>query len=132
MKGFTLIELIIYIAIVAVMLVLASGFAWNIIHGDVKAMVHREVQQNARFAMEKMTRAIRDGQDPTAVFTITDGILEQSGTALTTEQVRVTNLEFTPVDTSYKINISVEYYNPDNRSEYEASVDMETTALPRQ
>lgn len=132
MKSFTLIELIVYIAIVAVILILASGFAWNIIHGDIKAMVYREVQQNARFAMEKMTRAIRDGQDPLVIFTNIGGILYQNGIALTTDQIRVTNLSFTLIDNTYKINLSIAYYNPDNRPEYEASVDMESTALARQ
>jgi len=130
-KGFTLIELIIYIAIVSAVLVLITDFTWNVIYGNVKSQSVREAQQNARFAMLKITRAIRVGQNPTTVFTLNDGILYESGVALTTDRVRVTNLNFTSVTNGYKINIRVEYYNPANRNEYSALVDMESTTLLR-
>lgn len=130
-KGFTLIELIIYIAILSVVLVLITDFAWNILYGDVKSQTVRETQQNARFAMEKITRAIRAGQNPAIIFTVNNGMLYQSGVALTTERVKVTNLNFTSSANSYKINIRVEYYNPENRNEYKALVNMESTALSR-
>lgn len=130
-KGFTLIELIIYIAILSVVLVLITDFAWNILYGDVKSQTVRETQQNARFAMEKITRAIRAGQNPAIIFIVNNGILYQSGVALTTERVKVTNLNFTSSANSYKINIRVEYYNPENRNEYKALVNMESTALSR-
>lgn len=130
-KGFTLIELIIYIAIVSVVLVLVTGFSFNILYGNIKTQAVRETQQNARFALEKITRSIRAGQDP-SIFTVSDGILYQEGVALTTDQVRVTVLDFTSLDNSYRINIEVEYYNPDNRPEYKALVNMESTVLSRQ
>jgi len=66
------------------------------------------------------------------VFNLANGILYQNGTALTSNQVRVTNLVFTSFANAYKINLSVEYYNLDNRIEYQALVDMETTVVPRQ
>lgn len=132
MKGLTLIEFIIYIAILGVILVLIIGFSWNIIQGDIKIMAYREVQQNIRFSMEKITRAIRAGQNPSAVFILNNGVIYQNGVALTTDQVRVIGLEFTNINNAYKINLSIEYYNPDNRIEYEASVNLETTSMPRQ
>lgn len=131
MKGFTLIELIIYIAIVAVILVLASGFAWNIIQSDTKAACYREVQQNGRFAMEKITRALRAGEAAT-IFSVSGGILYQNGVEMTTEQVSVSNLQFTLVSNTYKINLAIEYNNPEGGSEYEASIDLESTVSPRQ
>ena len=132
MKGLTLIEFIIYIAILGAVLVLMVGFSWNIIHSDIKTMAYREAQQNSRFAMEKITRAIRAGHNPLTVFTLNNGIIYQNGAALTTDQVRATGLGFTNINNAYKINLSIEYYNPDNRLEYEASVDLETTSMPRQ
>lgn len=128
--GFTLIELIIYIAIVAIILAISSDFAWNIIQGDIKTTSLREVQQNGRFSMEKITRAIRAGQSP-SIFTISDGTLYQNGVALTTNQVRVTNLQFTSLANTYKINLSIEYFNPEGRNEYEASINLESTVKPR-
>lgn len=132
MKGLTLIEFIIYIVILGVILVLIIGFSWNIIQGDIKALAYREAQQNARFSMERITRTIRAGQDPLTVFNLNNGVIYQNGTALTTDQVKATNLEFTNIDNAYKINLSIEYYNPDNRPEYEAMINLESTAKPRQ
>ena len=126
MKGFTLIELIIYIAIVSLVLVLASNFAWDIIQGSARATCYREVQQNARFAMEKTTRALRAGSDP-SIFYVSEGILYQDGVALTTDQVKVTNFGITSIANTYKINLQVEYSNPGGRSEYKAEIDLNST-----
>jgi prepilin-type N-terminal cleavage/methylation domain-containing protein len=58
-KGFSLLELIIYIAIIGVFLVSVIQFTTTIIRAGEKAKVLNEVQQNARFAMERMKREIR-------------------------------------------------------------------------
>lgn len=128
--GFTLIELIIYIAIVTMVLILASDFAWNIIQGDTKAMVYREVQQNAQFAMEKITRALRFGQAP-GIFNISDDILYQDSIAITSDLVRVTNLQFVPIANTYQINLTIEYNNPSGRQEYQALIDLKSTVSAR-
>lgn len=132
MKAFTLIELIIYVAIVSVVLILISGFAWNIIYGNAKNAALREIQQNARFAMEKITQAIRAGQNPTTAFTVIDYTLYQGAVPLTTSQVKVTNLQFTLISNTYKINLSLEYKNPSGLTEYVAQLNLESTAAPRQ
>jgi hypothetical protein len=132
MKGLTLIEFIIYITVLVLILLIVANFSWNIIYSDIKATSYREVQQNARFAMEKISQSIRDGQDPLIVFSLSNGLLYQNGIALTSDQVRVTNLAFTSLDNTYKINLSIEYYNPENRIEYQALVDMENTIVARQ
>lgn len=129
-KGFSLIELLIYAAIVSGVLAVSSGFTWDIVQNDIKSASLREVQQNAWFSMEKITRAVRAGQNP-SIFTLANGVLSQNGVPLTTDQVRVTNLQFTSVSNTYKINLSVEYYNPGGRNEYQASMDLESTAMPR-
>ncbi len=126
MKGFTLIELIIYIAIVSVVLVLASSFTWDIIWGGTKATCYREVQQNARFAMEKIIRALRAGSDP-SIFYVSEDILYQDGVALTSDQVKVTNFTITSIANTYKINLEVGRINPWGRSEYEAVVGLNST-----
>lgn len=53
-QGFTLIEFIIYIAIVAFILVLMTGFLWDTISGDIKETSYQEVQQNGRFTLAKI------------------------------------------------------------------------------
>ena len=57
-KGFTIIELIIYIGIVSGILLVLFNFGWEIVYGDIKSQTIREVQQNSRFAMEKIIESI--------------------------------------------------------------------------
>ncbi len=124
--GFTLIELIIYIAIVSLVLILSSNFAWDIIQGNTKSNSFREVQQNSRFAIERVSRSLREGNDP-GIFTVSEGILYENETPLTTEQVEVTNFRVSPIANTYKINLTVEYNNISGRNEYEAESTLEST-----
>jgi len=59
MPGFTFIEFLIYIAIVSLVLVLTVGFGIDIFQGSIKNACWREVEQNTRFAMEKIERTVR-------------------------------------------------------------------------
>lgn len=126
MRGFTLIELIIYIGIVVAILLVAVNFAWEIIYGNVKAQSWREVQQNSRFAMEKISQALRNGQDP-SIFTVSNYVLYQNGIPLTTDRVKVTTFQITSITNGYKINLVIEHINPNNQSQYAASLATETT-----
>lgn len=65
-KGFTLIELMIYIAIVAGILIVATSFAWNVINSRTKTFVIQEVEQNGRFIIEKISRSALGAQSITA------------------------------------------------------------------
>lgn len=129
-KGFTLIELIIYIGIVVVVLLVAVNFSWEIIYGNVKAQSWREVQQNTRFAMEKISQALENGQNP-SIFTVTNNILYQNAVALTADRVKVTNLQITSITNAYKINLTIEHINPDNLNQYEAQLSTETSVSLR-
>ncbi len=60
-KGFTLIELMIYISIVTAALLVFTNFMVDVTHNAAKAKVAKEVQQNARLIMAKMTQEIRSG-----------------------------------------------------------------------
>ena len=107
-SGFTLIELIIYVAIISVVLFLMTGFLWNMVYGGAKATTQREIQQNARFAMERIIKAIRTGQNPNATFTVSNSILYQGAVPLTADQVKVTELQFNSVSNTYKVYLSLE------------------------
>jgi len=61
--GFTLIEFLLYLGIFVIVLVLTSGFLWNIIFGSIKASAYQEVQQNGSFAMTKITQEIKKALD---------------------------------------------------------------------
>jgi Tfp pilus assembly protein PilW len=125
-KGFTLIEFLLYTIILAMVLILAGGFLWDIIFGNIKETSYQEVQQNGRFALSKITQEIKKATGvntpppgsssnnlllamanpslhPT-VFDVVDGKLRITQGSngpyeLTSDQVAVTNIQFT--DLSY-------------------------------
>jgi len=53
----------IYISIAAVVLSSLFNFAWQIIYANIKAQAVREVQQNSRFAMEKIFEVVLSSND---------------------------------------------------------------------
>jgi type II secretory pathway pseudopilin PulG len=59
-QGSTLIELILYIALLAVFLSGAILFSWNIILSEAKSGTQREVIQNIRLASERISYEIRN------------------------------------------------------------------------
>jgi type II secretory pathway pseudopilin PulG len=59
-KGFTYIELLIYISIVTMMMVTLVPFAWNIIGSGAKSATQQEVVANARYMSERMKYEIRN------------------------------------------------------------------------
>jgi len=164
-KGFTLIEILIYTTIVAIFLVAAVNFSLDIIEGKAKARSMREVQQNTRFSIERMTQEIRRAsginlgqsvfdthpgilslampeaeKNPTIFDLSLDGALRiTQGTStpeiLTTNQVATTNLVFTNLSPlawskNIKINLTIQYKNPE-RKEFEATSIVETAVSLR-
>ncbi len=74
--GFTLIELILYIALVTLMLSALIPFAWNVIEGGVKVSVEQEVYSQARYLSERIKKEIRDGSAiNTCTYTASSGTL---------------------------------------------------------
>lgn len=158
-KSFTLIELLIYLGIVAGLLIASGAFTWSIIKGSVKSASVREVQQNGRLAMEIVTREIKaasginnpttgesadilslimsdSGLNPTIFELSDDKIFLSQGVdgpyALTTDQVLVSNLNFTNLsytDTpgTIRIEMTLDYNNLGELLEYNASIDLITT-----
>lgn len=59
LRGFSLIELLIYIAFVSIIAVVFVNFTLDLTGSAHKARVHQELQQNARFAMERVMQEIR-------------------------------------------------------------------------
>ena len=55
-KGFTLLEVIVYITIFAAILTVAILFTWDIIGSQTKSTVITEVNQNSRFILERVSR----------------------------------------------------------------------------
>jgi Tfp pilus assembly protein FimT len=59
-SGFSVIELIIYIALVAVFVTASILFAWDVIYGRVKSQAQREVNSDARLLANKISYEIRN------------------------------------------------------------------------
>jgi len=66
-NGFTLIELILYTALVSIIISGAILFAWDIIYGRVKSQVQQEVNQNLRLASKRIVYEVRNASDINSV-----------------------------------------------------------------
>ena len=153
-KGFSLMEIIIYVALVSTILTSVTYFAWDIIYGDIKTYVKREVQQNARFSLEKMAYEIRQANSIISIAAdnktleldsdpdVNKKITMQTGSAtpedITSDEVEVINGGFydrsytyggatEPATENVKIEMSINYYNPDDLNEWLAEEQYETT-----
>lgn len=62
-KGFTLIETILYVTIVSVMVVALVNFALNVIEGGVKSSNQQEVYSQVRYLSERIKQEIRNASD---------------------------------------------------------------------
>lgn len=81
-QGFTLVELMLYIAIIAGFLATTIFFAMRVVEGGQRGSAHMEIQQNVRVAMERMTREIRSAQDLNTISSTFDahpGVLSLEG-----------------------------------------------------
>lgn len=65
--GFTLIELILYMAIITIVLGALIPFAWDIIGGSVKSSAEQEVSSQGRYVSERIKLEIRDASGITSV-----------------------------------------------------------------
>lgn len=61
-RGFTLIEFLIYIAIVGTVLLATGAIGFNVLFGKAKLMAIEEVSQNARFTMERIAMSVRNAE----------------------------------------------------------------------
>lgn len=66
-KGFTLIELILYVAIITIVMGALIPFAWNVIEGSAKSGVEQEVSSQARYVSERIKYEIRRASGITSV-----------------------------------------------------------------
>lgn len=146
-KGFTLIELIIYLAIVSTVLVSISYLIIEIISGQTRAIAFQEVNQNIRFISQIVTKDIREaeaigslsadsmtltmpGDDIIYTFepvdlTLTRQLGVSAAEVLNTDRVEATgtfsDLSFTTRSANVGVELIIEYKNPDNLQDYKAS-----------
>lgn len=66
-KGFTFIELLLYISVVTILLSALIPFAWNVIEGQVKVATEQEVYSQARYVAERIKQEIRNANSINSV-----------------------------------------------------------------
>src|SRR3989344_1407650 len=66
-RGFTFIELILYVAIVTIILSAIVPFAWSAIETGVKSAVQQEVNSQARYVSERIKYEIRNSSGITSI-----------------------------------------------------------------
>lgn len=79
-KGFTFIEIILYISLVTLIMSALIPYAWNVIEGAAKSSVEQEVYSNATYVSERIKYEIRNAADicqPVQTTTLT--LLEAAG-----------------------------------------------------
>ena len=62
LTGFTLTEVLVYVAVLSIIISAVSGFLIWTVRSNTKAKVMRETQDNARRAMEIMTYEIKEAK----------------------------------------------------------------------
>lgn len=122
-KGFTLLEFILYFALIAIVISSITLFAVDVIRTRAKTAVIAEVEQNMRFGLQRILRTVRQAErlnvgasvlddddgvlsmdmasasNTPTVFDLADGVLRMKegtgpATALTSNRVVVSSLRF--------------------------------------
>jgi len=98
-KGFTLIEALVYIALVSGILIAATSFAWNIVNSRTMAFTTQEVEQNGRFIMQKISQIFKEANqiNNPAIGATTNSIeveMDDSGTEVVTISQNGTDIEY--------------------------------------
>jgi type II secretory pathway pseudopilin PulG len=163
--GFTLIEILVYIAVLGILMILLSSFLIWSNQSNIKAKTMRETLEDARRAIEIIAHEIKEAEsvytpttNPSQLSLETRNYLptgeessyidfflcnsslcfkkeSQNPAVLTKENVEVNNLVFTRIVSgdfsSIKIELGVNYRNPNNRPEYQTVVNLTSTASLR-
>src|SRR3989344_994108 len=150
-KGFTFIELLLYIAIVGTIFSSLVPFAWEVIGGGVRSAVDQEVDSNARLIMEKIKSKVRNAKSISVVsatsLTITEQdlsstVIDLSGGNIRLDAVNlnsadtlVTDLVFTDFSSASTKQVQIRFTIISNigqgRQEYGQSVILESSVEVR-
>jgi type II secretory pathway pseudopilin PulG len=154
-SGFSLIELLVYITITAVATVVFTAFTVDVINNAARLLIAKEVQQNARLVVSRITQEIKTADeivtvDPTALTLVDqsgttvsyyldtgdDTIYYDNGTtpeAISNAVVKITGLEFEPLSTNtIIIRLSLEQRQPSTKASRQYNMHLTSTVAPRQ
>jgi len=156
--GFTLIELLIYISISTAAILVFTSFMVDVTKSAARAKSTKEVQQNARLLLERLTQDIRTarsidsaGVNQIVLFdasnikvqyclTDTDKIVHYlkgegdcfiSTSELSSDQVRVTKLDFQQNSGTVKVDLTVQQKNQNPSTSEKSQISLSSTIVPR-
>ncbi|TSC85709.1 MAG: Uncharacterized protein G01um101416_823 [Microgenomates group bacterium Gr01-1014_16] len=147
-KGFTFIELLLYLAIVGTIFSSLVPFAWEVIEGGARSAVDQEVDSSARFIMEKIKSKVRNAKSISIASLISMTITEQDLSTTTIDllggnirlnavninsaDTMVTDLVFTDftsaVTKQVQIRFTIISSTGQGRQEYLQTVTLESSA----
>ena len=135
-KGLTLMELLIYISISTIIVVVIMNFFTDVTINAAKVKITKEVQQNARLMLSRMTQEIRSAQAvdfalDKIIVTNQDGeeiiFNEETMNSLSSNRVLVTDLTFAQDSSTIFINLTVEQ----SRGKVNKEVTLSSAVVPR-
>lgn len=138
-RGFTLLEFIIYFALLATVMTTITSFTLSIITAQAKGKVIAEVETGTRLALARILRAVRTADSVNAggsTFDADNGVLslnnDSTGSATTTFDlvggaVRIRELGTTvPLTTSY-VNVSKLRFIKDSQTNGDVTISVQIT-----
>ena len=164
-KGFTLMEILVYIGIFTIVMTYIIGFSLEIVRNRIKNEAMQAVEENARFALGRMVQELKEASSVNtgaSVFGVHPGVLTlvmpqawknptvydvvggklrltygtNDPVFVTSENLNVKKLKFYNYSVpgypqNIKIDLTLEYINPEHSAEYSAETSMTTTVTLR-
>ncbi len=158
-RGFSLVELLVYIAVSTIALLVFVTFMVDVSRSAARARVAQEVHQNAQFVMARLAQEVRSSKviiftDPPSKFDVpagsldlttstggthtfaldttnpSIGVIKLNGDEITNKKsVNVTKLMFTKVGSAVKVELQVKEITTLASPQ---TIDLQTTLVPRQ
>lgn len=154
-KGFTLIEMLVYVSVLGLIMLLAVTTALSMARSYEELKVARSIEQGALTSMERMVRDIRAAEEATAsgstltltttdlnddpmtvIFYVQDGILKviENGSyagPLTASSTSVTSLSFDTLSTTTSKAVRIQMTMEASRGEISKTQSFYSTAVLR-
>lgn len=134
-KGFTLIEIMIVLAIFGVLMIAGSDMLINVLQNSAKSVTQNEVRQNANKIMQDITSQLRvslvTGTNPWTInnnvysLDTSTHVLSKNSLPITTDKINVSSLSIS-CPSECNISLTVTDKNGDN------SYSLTNTIVPRQ
>lgn len=153
-SGFSLIEAIIYIALVSSITVVFTSFTVDVISSSVKSLAIKEVNQSARLVVSRISQEIKAARQITSVATNQLTLINYDGDTIefnydslnnlvnidtgsgdvqmSNSSIRVTDLTFEEVqDETIKIHIVVDQKNPTPSDREKSHIEINSVVVVR-